>query len=119
MVVSTIEIFSHSCNGSKSLSVHAAFVFQPLLNAILVAVLGCANNLFAILLSIAVGAAIVGCCNHASHVTFLDLLFSPCILQRLSFCCFFPFLVLSNYIVCYLCIMYYSCVDGTEIKDTN
>ena len=40
-----------------------------------------------------------GCCNHASHVTFLDLLLSPCMLQRLSCCCFFPFLVLSNYTV--------------------
>ena len=57
-----------------------------------------------------------GCedCNHASHVTFLDLLFSPCMLQRLSFCCFFPFLVLSNYAVCYLC--YYSCADDTKGK---
>ena len=49
---------------------------------------------------------VFGCCNHASHVTFLDLLFSPCMLQRLSFCCFFPFLVLSNYTVCYLCILF-------------
>ena len=38
--------------------------------------------------------------------------------QRLSFCSFFPFLVLFNYTVYYLCIVHYSCVDGTE-KDTN
>ena len=49
---------------------------------------------------------VFGCCNHASHVTFLDLPFSPCMLQRLSFCCFFPFLVLSNYTVCYLCMLF-------------
>ena len=49
---------------------------------------------------------VIGCCNHASYVTFLDLLFSPCMLQRLSFCCFIPFLVLSDYTVCYLCILF-------------
>ena len=38
--------------------------------------------------------------------TMLDLLFSPCMLQRLSFCCYFPFLVLSNYTVCYLCVLF-------------
>ena len=62
-------------------------------------------------------AEIYGCCNHASHVTFLDLLFYPCMLLRLSFCCFFSFLVLSN--LPYVIFVYYSWVDGTEIKDTN
>ena len=57
-------------------------------------------------LNVAKTQYIFGCCNHASHVTFLDLLFSPCMLQRLSFSCFFPFLVLSNYTVCYLCILF-------------
>ena len=52
-------------------------------------------------------------CNHASHVSFLDLPLFSCMIQRLSFCYFFPFLVLSN------CTVYYSFVDGTEIKDFN